>query len=368
MQRRQFINRLFQALKASVLMNMLWISTSQAESGAKDENRNRFSRMSLRQIANQKLHHGIKRYLSPFGSGVHGNFWRLMRWKLFDESRFKPFYLQEPTVPLKMDWTPIEKYKGLSITFLKHATLVIKDGDDYIYVDPVFFPIFRFIKDFTPLNFDIKELPKPKHILITHGHYDHLDKKSLAVFDKQSHLITPKGYDSIFKGLEMDRREPLDWFDALTQDGREITFLPCHHWTMRNPITGPNTNLWGSYLIRTKSGPVIYVSGDLAYFDRFKEIGEEFQIDLAIFNLGAYEPRWFMADSHINPVETVRAFQQLNAKYLMIVHWGTFRLGDEPVHFPPIDILRELQKAGLQDRYIRISHGQTLFFDSLKVA
>ena len=328
----------------------------------------RFNNINLREIVKRKLHHGTKQYLNPFGSRMHGNFWRLMRWKLFDESRFKPFYSQEPTVPLKMDWKPIEKYKGLSITFLKHATLVIKDGDDYIYVDPVFFPIFRFIKDFTPFNFDIKELPKPKHILITHGHYDHLDKKSLAVFDKQSHLITPKGYDSIFKGLEMDRREPLDWFDTLTQGDREITFLPCHHWTMRNPITGPNTNLWGSYLIRTKSGPVVYVSGDLAYFDRFKEIGEEFQIDLAIFNLGAYEPRWFMADSHINPVETVRAFRQLNAKYLMIVHWGTFRLGDEPVHFPPIDILRELQKAGLQDRYIRISHGQTLFFDSLKVA
>ncbi len=368
MKRRQFIKNLLQAIKASIVVNILWVSTSQGALAAEGKNMKRFNNINLREIVKRKLHHGTKQYLNPFGSRMHGNFWRLMRWKLFDESRFKPFYSQEPTVPLKMDWKPIEKYKGLSITFLKHATLVIKDGDDYIYVDPVFFPIFRFIKDFTPFNFDIKELPKPKHILITHGHYDHLDKKSLAVFDKQSHLITPKGYDSIFKGLEMDRREPLDWFDTLTQGDREITFLPCHHWTMRNPITGPNTNLWGSYLIRTKSGPVVYVSGDLAYFDRFKEIGEEFQIDLAIFNLGAYEPRWFMADSHINPVETVRAFRQLNAKYLMIVHWGTFRLGDEPVHFPPIDILRELQKAGLQDRYIRISHGQTLFFDSLKVA
>lgn len=161
MKRRQFINRIFQALKASVLMNMLWISTSQGESGTKDENRKRFSGMSLRQIANKKLHHGLKRYLSPFGSGVHGNFWRLMRWKLFDESRFKPFYLQEPTVPLKMDWKPIEKYKGLSITFLKHATLVIKDGDDYIYVDPVFFKFFDLSKILPPLTLISKNCRNP---------------------------------------------------------------------------------------------------------------------------------------------------------------------------------------------------------------
>ena len=78
---------------------------------------------------------------------------------------------------------------------------------------------------------------------------------------------------------------------------------------MRNPIVGPNRSLWGSYLIKSASGPVIYISGDTAYFDRFSEIGNEFKIDLAIFNLGAYEPRWFMADSHINPAETVRAFR-----------------------------------------------------------
>ena len=67
------------------------------------------------------------------------------------------------------------------------------------------------------------------------------------------------------------------------------------------------------------------------------------------------------------PAETVRAFQELNAKHLMIVHWGTFRLGDEPVHFPSMEIKQEMQKAGLQDRYVEINHGQTLFFDSFNV-
>ena len=75
--------------------------------------------------------------------------------------------------------------------------------------------------------------------------------------------------------------------------------------------------------------------------------------------MGAYAPRWFMAPSHMNPQETVDAFKRLRAKKLMIVHWGTFRLGDEPVHFPPLDLRNELEKQGLLDRWVDIKHGET---------
>jgi L-ascorbate metabolism protein UlaG (beta-lactamase superfamily) len=113
--------------------------------------------------------------------------------------------------------------------------------------------------------------------------------------------------------------------------------------------------------LKTVSGPTVYISADTAYFDRFREIGEEHSIDLAIINLGAYEPRWFMAGSHMNPRETVEAFKELGAARLMIVHWGTFRLGDEPVHFPPLDIRREMEKEGLLDRLVELDHGETFF-------
>ena len=130
---------------------------------------------------------------------------------------------------------------------------------------------------------------------------------------------------------------------------------------MRNPISGPNRSLWGSYLIRTASGYTIYISGDTAYFDGFAQLGKEYDIDLAVFNVGAYEPRWFMAQSHINPRETVQAFKELNARKLLVVHWGTFRLGNEPVHFPPRQVKEELEKEGLLDRLVDLKHGQTLF-------
>jgi N-acyl-phosphatidylethanolamine-hydrolysing phospholipase D len=103
--------------------------------------------------------------------------------------------------------------------------------------------------------------------------------------------------------------------------------------------------------------------GDSEYFDGFSEIGQDFDIDLVVINLGAYEPRWFMAPSHINPREAVQAFKELNAKKMMIVHWGTFRLGDEPVHFPPGDLKKELEKEGLSDRLVDIKHGETFFLN-----
>jgi L-ascorbate metabolism protein UlaG (beta-lactamase superfamily) len=185
--------------------------------------------------------------VNPFTDAVHGNPWRILSWKLFHENRFQQFYGEERVLPLPIDWEPIRRHSGLSFTYLKHAAVMIKDLDAYVLVDPIFFDLRWFFKDFTPLNFDIKEMPKPDHVLITHWDFDHLDKASLASMDKETHIITPLGYDDIFHALGMKKRTQLDWFDAFDQGEREITLLPCNHWTMRNPFVGPNTSLWAPF-------------------------------------------------------------------------------------------------------------------------
>ena len=216
--------------------------------------------------------------------------------------------------------------------------------------------------DFSPIVSGLDEMPRPDHVLLTHGHYDHMDKDSLKWLGNETHYITPLGYDEIFKDLKIEKRTKLDWFESYSDGKMEIIFLPCNHWTMRNPITGPNRSLWGAFLLKGAEGYNTFISGDAAYFDRYKEIGNEFDIDLAVFNLGAYEPRWFMAGSHMNPEETARAFLDLKAKRLIVVHWGALRLGDEPVHFPPIQLKAEMTKAGLADRLLHLNHGETFYY------
>lgn len=329
----------------------------------KNNTRAQFKDFSLREMAGKKLHHHNGRYLNPFTSIKHGNLWRVLYWKLFSKNHFKSHYHEEQVVPVQVDWKPLKGLRDCAVTFLKHATVMIKDRDEYFLVDPILYDLF-FLKDFSPLSFPVEEIPPPDHILITHGHYDHLDKPSLKSFEKDTHVISPLGYEGVFRDLSMTNRTQLDWFDVYEDGEREVILLPSHHWTMRNPLIGPNDSLWGSFLLRTASGPTIFIAGDAAYFDRFKEIGTDYSIDLAIFNLGAYEPRWFMTSSHINPEETVKAFMELKAKYLLVVHWGTFRLGDEPVHFPPKAIKREMQKRGILDRLVHLNHGQTLLYDT----
>ena len=314
--------------------------------------------MKLKEIAQQKLHHGKGVFLNPFSIREQGNMWRVFRWKLFARNRFKAFYKDEPTIPVKINWDVLTNKDGCSVTFIKHSCVLIRDLERYLLVDPVLFGLM-FFNDFSPLAFDVKRMPRPDHILITHGHYDHLDKSSLKIFPRDTHVISPLGYEGVFKDLGMENRTQLDWFTSHRDGEQEVFLLPCNHWTMRNPLVGPNRSLWGSFLVKCASGFNIFISGDTAYFDRYREIGEAFPIDLAVFNLGAYEPRWFMASSHLNPAETVKAFTELGAKRLLIVHWGTFRLGDEPVHFPPLDIRKEMKKQGLLDRLVHLEHGET---------
>jgi len=370
MNRRHFIQHMFAWLASATLFQLAPPGRSKASATGRNgiEMPNLlYSGLSLREIAARKLHHtqnGI--YLNPLGELHRRNrFGKLIYWKLFSQNSFSRYLDEQPVVPVDIDWRAVEQCDGLSVTFIKHASVMIRDGDRYILVDPVFDKIFWFIDDYTPIGFDLEKMPKPDHILVTHGHYDHLDVRSLSRLEPNSHIISPLGYSSIFNGIGMHNRTKLDWYESYRDNNRNITLLPCNHWTMRNPIQGPNRSLWGSYLIETASGHTIYLSGDTGWFDGFDQIGRDFNIDLAIINLGAYEPRWFMEPSHMNPAETAAAFKQLRAKKLLITHWGTFQLGDEPVHFPPKDLKKELEKEGLADRWAALNHGETLYFSDI---
>jgi len=321
--------------------------------------------MSLQDIVSRKVHHGKDRFINPFGPKMHGRMAEVIRWKLLSRNLFREMYKHEKVSPVSFDWQQVQDYHGLSVTYINHASVLIKNRENCILIDPVFNGLSLFIKDFSPLHLNLADMPRPDHVLITHGHYDHLDLHSLKSLADDTHLIIPLGYKGIVKAIAPRPVTRLDWLEDFRCGRGSITLLPCHHWTMRNPLVGPNRSLWGSYLIRTAEGLTIYISGDTAWFDGFREIGKMYDIDLAILNVGAYEPRWFMKTSHMNPAEAVRAFRGLGARHLLPVHWGTFRLGNEPVFLPPIQIREEMTKAGMADKLIDLSHGQTIFYEQL---
>lgn len=317
---------------------------------------------NLMEMSQKKMHHGADRFINPMGLPRDKRLLQVLSWKLFHKNQYSAFLDDQKVTPVNMDWDPVKSHRGVSVSFIKHATLLIRDQGQTIVVDPVYNDIGWFYKDHSPMGSGVEKMPGPDHVLITHGHYDHLDKPSLASLSPDTHVITPLGYNKTFKDLGMANHTELDWFESYGDKKREIILVPANHWTMRNPFIGPNRSLWGGYLIKTAGGPTIYISGDTAYFDGFDQFAHWFDIDLAIFNLGAYAPRWFMAQSHINPYETVQAFSELKARKLMIAHWGTFRLGDEPVHFPPEDLGKVLKKAGLLSRWVDLKHGETYYF------
>ena len=235
------------------------------------------------------------------------------------------------------------------LTWIGHASWLVQLDGVSLLIDPVF---AKRISGIVPRNvaapLQARDLPRLAATLITHSHYDHYDRPSVNA--AQARVITGTGLGS---AMDLPATE-LGWWDTeRVSDTVRVTFVPSQHWSRRG-LFDTNETLWGGFVIEGTKARV-YHSGDTAYFEGFAEIGKRFPgIDAALLPIGAYDPAWFMEKQHMNPEQAVQAFVDLKAARFLAMHWGTFKLTDEPLDEPPLRLRAEWKRRGLPEAALHI--------------
>lgn len=234
-------------------------------------------------------------------------------------------------------------------TWLGHSTVLLQVAGLNIITDPVFseraFPVqWAGPRRVMAAGMSLGELPPIDVVLLSHSHYDHLDKpaaKWIAKHHPSALWVTPLALGSYLRDWGVREVVELDWWQTRTVRGVTVTGTPARHFSARR-VGDRNRTLWSGYAIEV-GGRRVYFAGDTAAHPEFAQIGEAAgPFDLVLMPIGAYDPRWFMHVVHVNPDEAVDAYQAVMSAHpgapapmMLGLHWGTFRLTDEPMDEPP---------------------------------
>ena len=263
------------------------------------------------------------------------------RWRRRDRKAFDEFP-EEKYSHVENDYSYLADKNFDSVTYSGHASVIIKMNGETIFTDPFFSNYALILAKKLKLKFDFSKVPLRPVVLISHNHYDHLDKKTVKqMIKKDAVFLVPLNLKDFFIGLGAKEVYELDWWESIQLGPLNYTFLPAQHWSRRIGQKA-GTTLWGGWLIQ--GSKTVYFSGDSGYFCGFEEIGNRFEIDYAIIGAGAYEPRWFMHYSHMNVDEFFRAAVKLKAKIAIPMHFGIITLSDEPLTYSLYEIEQHLDR------------------------
>ncbi len=246
----------------------------------------------------------------------------------------------------------------IGVTWIGHASFLIQTQGHNLLIDPNWARWLKVIKRVRHPGLRLRDLPTIDLVLVTHAHFDHLDRKTLRGIAANQPIVVPFEVGNLVHDLGFRTVHELDYWEAYEQGPLRITLTPAHHWGAR--VLHDTHRGFGGFIIEA-GGRTIFHCGDTAYFDGFSEIGRRHPIDLALLPIGAYEPP-SGREVHMSPEEAIRAFVELGARRMVPMHYGSFRLSYEPLHEPPARLLACARKQGLEGRISMMTEGQPMVF------
>ncbi len=306
-------------------------------------------------------HYDGERFFNPHHPDIDRSLSELLRWRLGGKrARW--------TATSARQAVPAASVADLSVTLIGHASLLLQVDGRNILVDPVWSARASPLRWAGPRRYNepgvaFAALPPIDLVLLTHNHYDHLDIRTLRRLWQAGRppMVAPLGNDRVIGRTDPDMQvRTMDWGQhAEILPGVEVWLTPANHWSSRS-LSDRRMALWGGFVVRTQVA-TIYVAGDTGYGDGaiFRGVQERHgPPDLAILPIGAYAPRWFLKDQHVNPAEAVQIMQDCGAKQALGVHWGTFALTDEPQSAPEQDLRSALETARIpEERFLAMRPG-----------
>ncbi len=310
-------------------------------------------------------HFDGKKFFNPGLPGVKG-FGELLKWQ-FEGGKVKwPDHRENTVKPQLVDKLDP---KAISTTFINHATHLVQMNGLNILTDPIFSERaspFSWIgpKRARKPGMKLDELPRIDLIVISHNHYDHMDAESIELLTQKFDplFIVPLGNAELIKDMGAKKIVELDWWEEhiIEKNQTTIKVVPTQHWSSR-ALFDRNEALWCGFIIKNNFKQ-FYYSGDTGYGEHFKKISEKFgKMDLSFLPIGAYEPRWFMKQQHMNPDDAVQAHLDVKSAKTIGTHFGTFQLTNEGIDDPveALKVARERKNINSND-FVALEHGQTI--------
>ncbi len=295
----------------------------------------------------------------------------LLRWNRQRRSLDLPKPPKADLSPVTPDLGRIRTNQGEALaTWIGHSTLLVRMAGLAILTDPHFGTHASPFPGFGPRRWQnpgvaLEELPDIDIVLISHNHYDHLDLPSvrkLATRRPQTLFAVPQGLQAWFAAhVPGAMVQAMSWDECLRVGTLEIFFVAVQHWSKRG-LWDTDRSLWGGFVLLSPDARFLF-AGDLGYSPACREIGESYgPFDLAAIPIGAYEPRWFMRNQHVNPEEALLVHKDVLARRSLGIHWGTFHgITDEALDQPPKDLALARENAGvLEEEFFVIRHGESV--------